>query len=105
MPFGTKPGRLFLDELLPSRAHLRFIDDAKVQTVSHTDKSDIKFDHYFCPLENMSSEKPLFLSITPIFVRYIRFSAIIISRTHAILCLCQLLCVNLQGKKRSGSLT
>lgn len=67
-PFiGIKPCRLFLEELLPSRDPLRFIDDAKVQTVSLLTKSHMKFDHYFCPLANKSSEKPLILSITPPF--------------------------------------
>ncbi|MBQ6096337.1 MAG: hypothetical protein IJK99_01200, partial [Bacteroidales bacterium] len=47
------------------RAPLRFIDGAKVQPVFHPAKSLTKFDHYFCPLANKSSEKPLILSITP----------------------------------------
>ena len=37
--------RLFLEELLPSRAPLRFIDGAKLKTIVHMAKFRMKFDH------------------------------------------------------------
>ena len=50
-PFiGIKPCRLFLEELLPSRAPLRFIDGAKVQTLFHLTKFLAKKQPNFCPL-------------------------------------------------------
>jgi hypothetical protein len=56
-PFiGIKPCRLFLEELLPSRAPLRFIDGAKVHDIFQMAKFPSKKQPNFCPLENMSSK-------------------------------------------------
>ena len=65
--FGLKPRRLFLEELLPSRAPLRFVDGAKIRLVFVPSKFRQKKQPTFCPLGLFVSKTAYFLSITPTF--------------------------------------
>ena len=65
--FGIKPRRLFLEELLPSRAPLRFVDGAKIRLVFVPTKFRLKKQPTFCPLGLFVSKTAYFLSITPKF--------------------------------------
>ena len=65
--FGIKPRRLFLEELLPSRAPLRFVDGAKIRLVFVPTKFQLKKQPTFCPLGLFVSKTAYFLSITPDF--------------------------------------
>ena len=63
--FGLKPRRLFLEELLPSRAPLRFVDGAKIRLVFVPTKFRLKKQPTFCPLGLFVSKTAYILSITP----------------------------------------
>ena len=63
--FGIKPRRLFLEELLPSRAPLRFVDGAKIRLVFVPTKFRLKKQPTFCPLGLFVSKTAYFLSIKP----------------------------------------
>jgi hypothetical protein len=74
--FGIKPRRLFLEELLPSRAPLRFVDGAKIRLVFVPTKFQLKKQPTFCPLGLFVSKTAYFLSITPYLPTRLRFTAV-----------------------------
>ena len=76
--FGIKPRRLFLEELLPSRVPLRFVDGAKIRLVFVPTKFRLKKQPTFCPLGLFVSKTAYFLSITPEF----HFGAVIMPFCH-----------------------